>query len=442
MNERIAVAAPDTPVNAAVVRGGTMLKKNPTIHGDRSRLRSGMLWLSLAGLLVPTLAAAQPPVVVTNDAEPASGLQVPQLEELWRRGGEDDDIFFGNVGGGHLDADGNVLLLDSQLSQVYVIGTDGEILRIIGREGDGPGEVRRPAGFFVADDGTVCLLQGFPGRIVKLTPDGLPAGDTTYAAGDGQGQFAVLNAGFADKAGMVLLGIRMSFGGAVSQQTYFLDRCDAEGKRLHNFLEKEHAINYAQFELDEGHADFVWSRTAVDGAGHVVTAPERNVYAIQVYDAEGRHTLTFSRPYETLTRNEEQRKIARQIFEGVGAFYPTPPVKITIENTEPDIAGLQITNDGRIWVQTSRGLRDKTADTWQTLDVFTSDGKFERQVALAGNHDGSHDGLTILPDGRILVIVGLLDAFLTQQGVSSEESTGDGEEASPLEVICYRMDLN
>ena len=419
-----------------------MLLKNPTTHRGRSGLQGVLLWMSLTGLLLPVVAAAQAPVTVTNDAEPASGLQVPQLEELWRRGGEDDDVFFGNVGGAQLDADGNILLLDSQLSQVYVIAPDGEIVRVIGREGDGPGEVRRPAGFFVANDGTVCLLQGFPGRIVKLTPDGLPAGDTNYAAGDDQGQFAVLNGGFAAGTGMVLLGIRMSFGGAISQQTYFLDRCDAEGKRVHNFLEKEHTINYAEFELDEGHMDFVWSRTAVDGDGRVITAPARNAYEVQVFDTDGRHTLTFSRPYETLTRNEQQRKIARQIIEGVGAFYPTPPVKISIEDTEPDIAGLQITDDGRIWVQTSRGMDATSAGAWQTLDVFTPDGKFERQVALTGDHDGRRDGLRILPDGRILVIAGLLDAFLTQQGVSSDDRADNGEESSPLEVICYRMDLN
>ncbi len=47
------------------------------------------------------------------------------------------------------------------------------------------------------------------------------------------------------------------------------------------------------------------------------------------------------------------------------------------------------------------------------------------------------DAIHIQPDGRCVVVVGALDAFLNQQAVSSAED--DESESTPLEVICYEL---
>ena len=397
--------------------------------------------LACAALLAATAGAA--PQVVENPAEPAHGLQVARLTELWRAGGEDDDVIFGNVGGVTADAAGDILVLDSQLSQVNVFGPDGTWLRAIGHEGDGPGEVRQPGGMFLTPDGTVCLLQTFPGRIVKITGDGLPAGEAAYKESpDSQSQFGVVNSAYYDPAGMVLVGIRMAFDGGISKQTYFLARCDADGLQQQAFLEKEHVINYADFVLDEAAMDFVWSRYAADGHGLIAVAPERYTYRVDVYGADGARKLSFGRAYEVPERTEEQKKIARQIIEGVGAYYPTPPREITIEPREQVVTGLRFDPQGRIWVGTSRGVLDCPAGTWQVMDVFTPDGHFDRQVAIPGDYDPNHDSLTLLPDGRAVVVAGALNAFLMQQGVTGGEEADTSEEIKPLELICYRLELD
>ncbi|MFH1842493.1 MAG: hypothetical protein ABIF77_04750 [bacterium] len=46
---------------------------------------------------------------IHNSAEPAHGLQVVQLEEMWRAGGEDSDVIFGHIFGAEADADGKEL---------------------------------------------------------------------------------------------------------------------------------------------------------------------------------------------------------------------------------------------------------------------------------------------------------------------------------------------
>lgn len=397
-----------------------------------------LLILTLLLTLVTGTAFAQ--TAITNTDKSAKGLKTATLKEVWRAGGEDDEVFFGTIGNVRTDSKGNIYLLDGQLSESHIYSPDGEHLATVGREGDGPGEVRNPSDMFITDDGTVHLLQGFPGRVVKLTPDGLPAGEATFGAGpDAAGQFAVLIGGRTDGKDMILAGIRMTFGGAISKQTYFLARCDDNAQQKVALLEKLHEINYADFKMDELEMDFIWSRLAVGPEGLVYAGPERNEYLINVYAADGSIIRTIGREYESAPRTDRQRQVATQIIEAVAANYPTPPNEITIEDTEPVIGNMSVTDDGRLWVQTSHGNHHSPDGTFVVLDVFDPSGKFEKQVALKGNHDASRDAINILPDGRIVMVVGALDAWLNQQGAADEEE--DGEEGDPLEVICYEVEF-
>ena len=46
--------------------------------------------------------------------------------------------------------------------------------------------------------------------------------------------------------------------------------------------------------------------------------------------------------------------------------------------------------------------------------------------------------MSILPDGRVVIIHGALDAWLTQQSVDQGESAD--EEEAPLEIAVYRLE--
>jgi hypothetical protein len=294
---------------------------------------------------------------------------------------------------------------------------------------------------FVASDGTICVLQGFPGKVVKLTPDGLPAGEASYSAGpESAGQFGVLIGGRQHGMDMILAGIRMTFGGAISKQTYFLARCNADGQQQASYLEKIHEINYSALVMDEGQMDFIWNRLAVDQEGRVYAAPGRDDYSINVYAPDGSVERVINRQYTSAPRTEEQRQMAIQVIEAVAANYPTQPQEITIEDTQPVLSNLQVTADGRLWTQTSQGNLNTPDGAWVVLDVFDAEGKFEKQVALQGHHNPGHDALNILPNGRIIVIVGALDAWLNQQGAGTNDE--EAQEADPLEVICYELVKN
>jgi hypothetical protein len=406
----------------------------------RTPLPGSFIVFLLAVLLVGGTVGAEPDTV-NNGANPTQGRITADLTELWRAGGDDDEIFFGSVASIRTDDQGNILLLDSQLSEVHVISPEGEFLRTVCGEGDGPGEVRRPNDMFIMADGTICVLQGFPGRIVKLNPDGTPAGESAYSQGEaGQGQFAVLNRGFDHPDGMLLVGIRMTFAGTgVSNQTYFLSRCANDGSEETALVEKKHPIDYSNFELTEEGIDFIWSRVAVGPQGNIYVAPGRDAYEIRVLTPAGDTIRTITREYKQSPRSGQEKKTAYKILEAVGAYYPTPPKRIVTEDTAAAIGGMWVTADGRLWIQSGNADKSVPEGSWLVLDVFTPDGQFEKQVALPGNYNAQQDALFVQPDGVILVVVGALEAFLNQQAVSSKED-GDGPEAQALEVICYRLE--
>ena len=390
--------------------------------------------ISMPGIFILLMITA----VLTAGAALADP-EIAELTELWRAGGEDDEIFFGSVASIRTAPDGNILILDGQLSEVHVYTPDGEHLRTVFREGDGPGEIRQPNDMFVTADGTVCALTGFPGKIVMVSADGTPAGEAAFSQGEaGQAPMGVLNRGFDMPEGILLMGIRMVFSGVITNQTYFLSLCSDEGVQKTVLVEKTSDIDYSDFVMTEMGLDFVWNRVAVGPRGTVFVAPERNNYEIQVFDGTGAAVRTISREYTQGTRDKEEKKAAKQILEAIAAYYPRPPHSYVTEETGAVIAGMWATDDGRLWVQTGDAHKDAPEGSWVVLDVFNPEGEFDKQVALPGSYVARQDGLFVQPDGLVIVVVGALDAFLNQQAVSSDEGGGEST-AQPLEVICYRM---
>jgi hypothetical protein len=231
----------------------------------------------------------------------------------------------------------------------------------------------------------------------------------------------------------------MNFAGGVSKETYFLDICDATAARQKVLLEKERVVDYSALHMDEMEMDFIWTRFAVSPDGTIYVAPRRNEYRIEVTSPEGTVERVITRPYRSLERDAEQKEIARQIHEAIAAYYPAPLQKLTIEDTAADVAALYAAPGGELWVQTSRGAAVDDEGVFCELDVFDPAGTFQRQLVLEGPGDASRDALYVLRDGRLIVVAGALDAFLTQQGVG-QESTGAGQETAPLEVICYTLE--
>ena len=124
--------------------------------------------------------AAACPILATLLAVPAAAQDRPLTADLtkeYRVGGasaREEWAFFGPEPSlrASFDEAGNLLVLDAMNSRVVVIGPDGRLVRVVGREGDGPGEFRHVKALAVWRDGRFAVPDVEHLAIQAFSPDG------------------------------------------------------------------------------------------------------------------------------------------------------------------------------------------------------------------------------------------------------------------------------
>ena len=379
---------------------------------------------------------------VRNGATPGDGVETLNLQELWRAGGEDDEVFFGVINRVLTDAGGNIYLLDSQLSEVQVYSADGEYLRTLSREGDGPGETRNPQDMLFLPDGTLGLVQQFPGKIVKIDLEGNPAGALTPGKQDPtQGGFQALVDAHSSGDNIVIGGLSISMDQAAGRQdrTSYVASFDSEAKELTRYHSHQYSWDFSALKLVESDLLYMWRRWSIDNQGRVLLPTERNQYAISIFNPGGSLDRVFEREFKSWQRLEDEGNFASSIMDAISSQIPFD-IERDIEDTDPDIASIHTAADGSIWVLSSRGNRNQAEGVMVTYDVFDARGHFRKQVAVVCEGDGVNDALLFFGEDRVLLVTGFLDAIRMQLGGGGATDESEDEEAAPMEVICYRYD--
>lgn len=411
--------------------------------------RAGLLIASLliASLLLPAPAGAGQEVTldgvvhVKNGATPSQGRQTLQLEKLWSAGGEDEETLFGLITQVQTDPQGNMYLLDTQLSEVRVFSPAGEELRTIGREGEGPGEVRTPVDLVMLPDRTLGLVQAFPGKVVKIDLEGNPAGTINVGGSDpAQGNLVVLldvrpRGDELVVAGM-LIGVKPD--GSGQSRTRILSSYSLDGQEKVRYCSHVTELNFQDLKFKESEEYFVFPRRwALDAQGRVYAATARDRYEIQVYNADGTVARVIEREFARPKRSAIEQSRIQSVADAQKRQIPVE-IAIELEEYEPVIARIQIMDNGEIWVAHSGSHRDQPAGVLITYDVFDPAGHFARQVAVACEGDGDNDGLFFFGADRALLVKGLSDAAMALQGGGGAVPEGE-EEPAPMEVICFAV---
>ncbi len=412
-----------------------------------SVLIAGPFWLAAA-----SPAAAGEVVIlegiphVQNTDTPRDGVETLQLKELWRAGGEEDDQFFGVVSSAVADDAGNVYLLDMQLAEVQVYSPEGEWLKNLSREGDGPGEVRRPRRLLFMPDGTLGIMQGFPGKIVKIDLDGNPAGSLIPGDDPTAGGFNGLDDVKYRDGHLICCGNLMTRTDDGFRRTQYLASFEEDGKEKVRFLEKTTTPHFTRPEFREKEEYFVdRGRWALGTGGRIYCAPLRDRYAVHVYDPDGKLVRVIERQMEPWKRTQAE-------YDRVGddmviiANGRRLEVEKHIEDYEPSIQGLRVADDGYLWVLSSRSTRLQPEGIFQTYDVFDPEGHFVKQVTVPCAGSSEEDRLFLIDDSYVIVVHGAVAAARNMFGNAGREdeaaeSAGEaaGMEAEPLEVVCYKI---
>ncbi len=365
---------------------------------------------------------------------------VIHLDEIWRVGGEQGDLLFGAVTEAASDTEGNVYLLDTQLCHVQVISPEGNHIRTISREGDGPGEVRRPRDVLLLPDQTIGLLELFPAKLVKLSLEGEPRGVVTIG-----GNRAAEAGGFTAASRCVYRGGTFLLAGQHTAQSesgqcrvQFLARISEAGEERVRYREATMTLDFRKLCFVERDLQPAFNNAnAVGPDGRVYAAQAWDRYAIDVFRPDGERERVIEREFENRPRTEDELKRIHALFDASDRNIPYEVTR-EIESAPPVITSLRVDDQGILWVEHSRSSEAGPAGAMVTYDLFDAEGRYLRAVSIVCEGDPESDGLEFLSDGRVLLIKGYGLAGMARTDLGSV-ALGEEEETPPLEVICCRM---
>ena len=388
-------------------------------------------------LLLATQATGQ---TIMKNTEPALPPVALELEELWRRGGEDDEVMIGLPVEALSDEEGRVYLADQQLCQVFVFDAEGELVKTLSREGEGPGEVRGPIDLVRLPDDTFGLAEFFPGKIIKVNYEDLPAGEITIDVSGGvTGGFTMQTMAEASGNHLLMAGSRSLPQEKFTERTHFLAAVDQDGVQTVRYMEQVSRIERPHSVVHEN--DFLPSfplASALGPDGRVYTPRDRESYAVNVFNADGTLDRVIERPdFKPWKRNKLDMNRITALFESWAGANPDTWPEFDLEKTERAINTLHIDGQGRLWVQHSRSNRDLPDGTFLSLDLYDPEGNWLREVSLVCEGSSVSDGVRFLRDGRILLIKGFVVARLACLG--SGTATLGEDDTETIEIICYKL---
>jgi hypothetical protein len=377
---------------------------------------------------------------VMNPKESSDKPTEHEAEELWRIGGEDDEEIFGVITDVLADAEGNFYFLDAQLNEIKVYSSDGEFLRTIGREGEGPGEFRGAFNMFLVPGGNIGVLQTFPPKIVVLTPEGDPAGEFPLPELEDEGFRVLLGAQYAgDNLAITYALQQPSEAGFTQKNVLALVNSDGTSEiRLHD---QSSSMMAASPKIAEKEWDTFRNRWTAAPDGRAFSCLTFGEYAITVWKPDGKIDRVIHREYPDHVRTAEEKERLLDIYKGFTRQIPVPGIKYEIEDTFNQIAngGLNARDDGTLWVLTSRGSNGLPEGVIGIWDVFDDKGRFVRQVTLKGDGDPLNDGYFFVKD-RLFVVTDFLNALMALQGGGGGEDDEVDDEAELMEIISYRVE--
>ena len=377
----------------------------------------------------------------------------PRLETLATVGAFDGQDWetFGEVSDLDFDGAGNLYVFDSQKQRVVVVDPAGRFLRMFGKQGDGPGELRSPVSIVVLRDGTTAIadmghrafvLFGADGQYQRTVGFGGDVGLTILGRLSGDGRGGVLSAGQQ----MVMMQRAAGPGGPSGPVApprghpivrFSLDGEGGQRTLMRAWQAPREETGGQSIQLGGGRAV-----TAFRGPGAVAFEPQllsgalpdgglafsdSSAYAIKIMGPDGAVRRVLRRPFEPrrVTRGIQEDEKARRLAEleegggpqmrivvgggGAAGGGPAPISQEQIKQMQrqqieamtfypevPVVRDLATGWTGKIWVQ----RRGRDVSEAGPIDVMTP----------AGDYVGTITNQTELPrafgpDGRVAFVV-------------------------------------
>jgi hypothetical protein len=393
--------------------------------------------IALCLVFLPVVVIAEPAPIIST--EPKLPPKVVELEEIWSVGGEDGEIIFGMMTDSVEDPDGNIYMLDAQLCHVEVFSAEGEHLRTISNQGDGPGEVRNPQNLVLFSNNTIGILELFPAKFVNLSLEGEPQPGFVFGGESSPqtGFSAALQA--TNRGGTCLVSAQHSLPSQTGQsRTQYLANMSGSGEELSRYRESTMTMDFSNptFVEKDLIPAFMLANT-VDNQGRVYTARAREKYLIEAYNQDGTLARVFGRQFENRKRDKTD---LRRLNALIDAWFEGFPGEVgrDLDSYEPPLNELHVDDNEVLWVMHSRSGKDQPEGIFLTYDTFSLDGDWLQEVSFKADANPDFDGIKFLGGDRALLIKGFVLSRWASRGAKNVDF-GEEDGDIPMEVIYCKI---
>lgn len=303
----------------------------------------------------------------------------------------DSTYMFGSIKSLTYASDGSIVLLDRAFSRIMVYSSDGEFLRQIGREGDGPGEMSLAVLMVLTGNGDLIVSQRDAMERFDFTSgewiEEYPRGETPppfVLQGMPDSTFVGIHMNLAPADGRfiadVILGIYIPGN---NEPSVVLDERSVEVNPMNAAFLFEDVIDAYS--------------AAVRNDGTIYTASRSgSEYRVTGFSPDGEEVFELIREdiesvEMTPEELQEEKEFMQARLESMGAG---------IQNCSPDpllpmISDLGIGQDGNLWVRRGNVILP-------VFDVYNTSGELLRVVTLQVNPDeGRYWKVLISPEGML-----------------------------------------
>jgi hypothetical protein len=389
--------------------------------------------ICLLSLVLTSAGAGATPNVVPNK-KPELPPRTIALEEQWTVGGEDGEYIFGMMIDSLEDEEGNIYMLDAQLCQVEVFSPDGEHLRTISGQGDGPGEVRIPQDLVLLPGGSLGILELFPAKFVTLQMDGVPGESINVGGGSGpQTGFSVGFQAACRGSSILIAAQRSTQSDNGLARTQYLARLDGSGQEQARFREQSVELNFSELTFVETELlpPFLLAN-AMGPDGRIYTPRSRDEYAIEVYEPDGTLAMVIERDFKPLKRDADSKRRFDALIDAWTTGFPGEVIK-NIEENEPTIVDMHVDDEGILWVLHSRSGEDQPEGVFLTYDTFSPEGKWLQEVSFLADANPDFDGIRFLGEDHVLLIKGYVLARWASRGAQNADF-GEDDQVGAMEI--------
>jgi len=337
-------------------------------------------------------------IVVSNGKKPAPTpgrpTRLTMTAELTVGLSKNPDESFTDVSYLVVDGEGRIFCLDIKDQKIKVFDKNGEFLRVIGKQGQGPGEFGLAVGIQLTGDNLLMVEDNANKRLALFKPTG---------------EF-VRYISMADKLGLVSL--MLDAQGNYLGREFVIDKSNGkmffEAKKFDQNLKPLFTLDKIEYPIPDpgskAKMNFLEMKSVyqLDPAGNIYYGRNRT-YDIKVYSPEGKHIRTIEKEYDRIkiTQQDIEEMIAATANITPGVDYKK---LFAFPEYYPPYDSFVLDEKGRLFVRTF--TKGKAEDGYE-VDVFDAKGRFIAQFATKSDlklfKKNKAYGVEVTADGFLVI---------------------------------------